>query len=594
MRKYVKIGLLITVIVGGVVVFATNNRIRAEENCEQFKENSGNYYECLGKEISDLEEKLQLSKAATAPLEAEMNKLESRIDSIQAQIRAAETRREKLVEEIEEREDNLAVQYVLLRQKLREYYKRMRSSSSMVFLLSEVGSGEVSRDLGYREVATKQDRKLILSISDEIVGLEEDKKQVEESKKELAVLQSRLDEQKEFFEGEIAGAKAYQTDLEGQIAELTSKQQQLLAEKYGSLNLPESLGAGTLYCTDDRNLNPGFSPAFAFYTYGIPHRVGMSQYGAYGRASSGQSYTQILEAYFSASLECKDMPSEILVEGYGVRSMDDYVKGVVNKEMGADLVEALKAQAVAARSYALAYTNNAQKSICATQSCQVYSDARRGVVDGAVDATGKNVCGDGRAQVLTSNGQPVTAWYASTAGGYTFFNSDVWGGSRRPWTKRVVDASGSVGSFSDLHNKAYDKDSSCFYAAQGWRSQYDNSAWLKSEEVADIVNVLMLANKDSSTQVHLPQVDKPNPDGKETWDAERVKSELRSKDGNPYNSVSSVSVSVDFGTGRVTSVTVSGDTGTKSFDGSRFIDYFNLRAPANIQIVGPLFNVETK
>src|SRR3990167_6332896 len=50
--------------------------------------------------------------------------------------------------------------------------------------------------------------------------------------------------------------------------------------------------------------------------------------------------------------------------------------------------------------------------------------------------------------------------------------------------------------------------------------------------------------------------------------------------------------SVDFAGGRVNSVTVSGDAGGSSFSGSEFKDWFNLRAPANIQIVGPLFNIE--
>ena len=61
-----------------------------------------------------------------------------------------------------------------------------------------------------------------------------------------------------------------------------------------------------------------------------------------------------------------------------------------------------------------------------------------------------------------------------------------------------------------------------------------------------------------------------------------------------FNSISDIGVSVDWGSGRTTSVNVSGDAGSKSFDGSEFKNFFNLRAPANIQIVGPLFNIEKK
>ncbi|MEK7073836.1 MAG: hypothetical protein AAB960_00740, partial [Patescibacteria group bacterium] len=61
------------------------------------------------------------------------------------------------------------------------------------------------------------------------------------------------------------------------------------------------------------------------------------------------------------------------------------------------------------------------------------------------------------------------------------------------------------------------------------------------------------------------------------------------------NSVSNVSASgVDWGVGRTTGVTVTGDAGSVTFEGSEFKDFFNLRAPANIQIVGPLFTIERK
>jgi peptidoglycan hydrolase-like amidase len=93
---------------------------------------------------------------------------------------------------------------------------------------------------------------------------------------------------------------------------------------------------------------------------------------------------------------------------------------------------------------------------------------------------------------------------------------------------------------------------------------------------------------------YLSQPDKPNPDGVETWDAGRVKQELSNRGISGLNSVSDVSVSWDTGSGRATQISVSGDGGTKSFNATDFKNFFNLRAPANIQIVGPLFNVEKK
>ena len=148
----------------------------------------------------------------------------------------------------------------------------------------------------------------------------------------------------------------------------------------------------------------------------------------------------------------------------------------------------------------------------------------------------------------------------------------------------------SATEISDLFINAYDKNSPVFYCDWGSRATYNKTAWLTPSEVADIANIILLAKSDGSTQKHLTQVDKPNPDGVDTWDSSRVKSELGSRGITPFDSVSSVSIGADFGSGKTTTVSLNG----RSFDGQDFKTYFNLRAPSNIQIVGPLFNVEKR
>ena len=173
--------------------------------------------------------------------------------------------------------------------------------------------------------------------------------------------------------------------------------------------------------------------------------------------------------------------------------------------------------------------------------------------------------------------------------------SDEIGWSATPWTKHATDTtSGSAGSFGDLQANAYDRSSPWFYCDWGSRSQYNSTAWLKPSEVADIVNSLRLFKADNSTGDHLYQPDKPHPYGGETWDEARVRQELSNRGISAYNSVSSVNVGADFSGGRITSVNVSGDAGSVSLTGGELKDMFNLRAPANIQIVGPLFNTEQK
>lgn len=523
---------------------------------------------------------------AKAPHVTALQKMERDISAFQARIKSIEADVVKKGAAIASAEQELTEVLALASRRIAALYRRTQTYNPLLPFLTSTNVGSVLRVFTYQHVVINEDKKSIAQTAVAIRDLQSRKSALEKEKSTLAALKVDLDSRAASVRKLVGEASAYQTKLSGIIASLSAKQQSFLAAKLSGLNLPTSLGAGPLYCTDDRNLNPGFSPAFAFFTFGIPHRVGMNQYGALGRAKAGQNHEQILQAYFS-NFNFEERSADIDVQGYGRMPLETYLLGIY--EMPGDWpIEALKAQAIAARSYALSYTDNGAKSICTTQSCQVYKGGNKGGAwEEAVKATAK--------KTLVSGGQPVTAWYSSTDGGYTFQNNDVWGGSQRPWTKRTRDTNGDVGSFADLLSRGYDRDSPCFYAAQGFRSEYGKSAWLKSEEVADIANVIQLVKRDGGTREHLYQPDKPNPAGTDTWDRDRVKMELKSRGGTPFTAASSVSVSgVDFGIGRTTSVAVSGDAGTVTFDGAEFKDFFNLRAPANIQIVGPLFNVERK
>ena len=96
----------------------------------------------------------------------------------------------------------------------------------------------------------------------------------------------------------------------------------------------------------------------------------MNQYGAQGRADAGQSHEDILRAYFE-NFSFENRSVRIKVQGYGEMDLEEYMLGIY--EMPDSFpTEALKAQVIAARSYALSYTNNGEKEICTTQACQVY------------------------------------------------------------------------------------------------------------------------------------------------------------------------------------------------------------------------------
>ena len=155
----------------------------------------------------------------------------------------------------------------------------------------------MTRGLAYKSAASDEDKDLIVDITKDIMKLEEDKKKIQSDKIRLAGLQTKMDTQKAFFEKEIAGAKKWQSELSSKIAVLSAKQQSILAEKTGTFQTT----VGDVPLADDPasrpDYNPGFSPAFAMFSFGAPHFKGMSHYGAFGRAISGQDEETIRSAY---------------------------------------------------------------------------------------------------------------------------------------------------------------------------------------------------------------------------------------------------------------------------------------------------------
>lgn len=543
------------------------------------------YAQSIDEQINQLKGELEALNSELKNKEANFQQLNLQLQKIKNRLSFIEKEIVKKEAEVIQGEKALDYQKKLLNERTRSYYKNVTKNA--VGLINFLIAGNLSQTLDnffYQKRVVDEDRKTIVKVVLYIKDLEEKKKSLEEEKKQLTVLRQEMDRQTTILVGEISETKQ-------KIATLTAKQQQLIAQKLASLNISRSassLGRCDSDLTNGRD--PGFSPRLALFTYGVPNRVGMNQWGAYGRAKAGQNEEEILRAYYNFdSITTVDTNTVIRVDGVGEFSLEEYTKRIyeVPDSWGNDGFASLKAQAIAARSYALAYTNNGQGSICATEKCQVvHAEPKGGNWERAVNET------SGR--VMIKNGSPIKAWYSSTHGGYIFSSGEI-GWSATDWTKHGIDSNGPVNNFSDLTNRAFDRESPWFYCDWGWRGEYNKTAWLKTEELADIVNVIILARYLSTEdKEHLYQIDKPNPAGKETWGMERIKSELRSRNAQVFNSINSGSASVDFGYGKTTSISFSGDGGSITIDAAEFKNWFNLRAPANIQIVGPLYNLEKR
>ncbi|WP_409509235.1 SpoIID/LytB domain-containing protein [Bacillus spizizenii] len=150
---------------------------------------------------------------------------------------------------------------------------------------------------------------------------------------------------------------------------------------------------------------------------------------------------------------------------------EDYLKGVVPHEMPASWQkEALKAQAVAARTYSVSY---AGKEVKDTTAFQVY---------GGYDWNSKTseVVESTRGKVLKYNGNLISATYSSSNGGYSEASGEVWS-SQLPYLIAKKDTYDPQISWSlSLNKTQLDKSSLNLKSPGSWWSTKNetNSAYL--------------------------------------------------------------------------------------------------------------------
>ncbi len=261
----------------------------------------------------------------------------------------------------------------LFNQTVRAYYIKSYYDSPLLALISATDASDVTKNLAYQRAKTNQDKSIITNIALLITGLEEKETQLKDEQRRLITIKTSLDAQTTKLNEVVLSAKAYQKDVSGKIASLSQKQQEIVNTKSGSFTAT----IGDSDQADDNNASiKGFreaapSGSFAMFAFGAhTHRKGMSQYGAFGRAKDGKSYKDILQKYYSKTPVAKDTGGTIKVTGAGDIDFEGkYLLGIA--EMPSSWPqEALKAQAVAARTYAYRYKTEG-KEICTNEACQV-------------------------------------------------------------------------------------------------------------------------------------------------------------------------------------------------------------------------------
>lgn len=511
-----------------------------------------------------------ISKANTTNSQ-ELANLNKQISNLKFQTLNLDGRLVKLSKDIFNREVKIEVQQQLLSAKLRQDYIRKKSQSPLFLLFASGSADQFFRDLAYRRRLALLDRETIASVSGEITQINNQSSMISNQKKSLDELRRKVDAQATWLAGEVDKANKYVSDLSSKVAALSARQNEILRERSGSFTA--SIGDSEL--SDDYNSSiRGFresapNGSYAVFSFGAyTHRKGMSQYGAKGRAQNGQNYNDILRAYYGNTPTNKDTGGNINVLGIGSVNFEDYyLMGIA--EMPSNFPgEALKTQAVAARTYAYRYKTSGQ-AICTNENCQVFS---RSKANNPPDAW-KQAVQSTRGQILEN----VVTYYSSTTGGYI---------PGMGWD--TTDGGGGPNFF----DKTYERIGVSPWAYKAWyREGYSPSGnscgrdnpWLNSEEMADLINAALYRD------------DRVTPVTTSCWGGNPYSySELRVKANGP-SSVSSVSVSQ--GNGSTNEVIFQTNKGEIRISGTDFKTAFNLRAPGRLRIPQSgfaFFNIEKK
>ncbi|PJE69921.1 hypothetical protein COU97_02480, partial [Candidatus Shapirobacteria bacterium CG10_big_fil_rev_8_21_14_0_10_48_15] len=513
--------------------------------------------------------------------------LQKQLQNTESLIKSAEAQLVTVGQQIFDREVDLEYQRTIFNSKVRSFYIRRQYFSPFLLFLASDNAAELTRELSYRVNAANEDKKMIMEISQALKALAEDKAKLEQNQLWLAQSKQTLSQQTDFLAGEVAKVEDFLNVISTRVASLTAKQEALLSEKVSTFQT----SVGEVPLADDPNarpdFNPGFSPAWAAFSFGAPHQKGMSQYGALGRAKAGQGYEQILKAYYGdVRIEHRDLPADISTTVGVLNFEDSYLKGIAempSKWADEGGFEALKAQAIAARSYAV----KAGKPICVTEACQVYSGSKN-------DERWNRAVAETRGLVVVSNqsNDVISTWYASTAGGY--LNSYTSSGHTTPG---VWDTScGNQGCWT---NEAWEKKAGSPWFYKGWYKSRSGATcgrshpWLNNEEMADILNAVLIYRSGQGSE-HILPVDYVSCFGSsgEPWSLQQMRDQAGSLGGS-INTVTRVEVT--YGSdGKTNRLVFETNRGGFEVGGEEFYTVFNLRAPGRLALKSKLFNLEKK
>jgi peptidoglycan hydrolase CwlO-like protein len=263
MRKRINALLsLILIALISVAVTSSFTLTSAEPDCDSNNLSGGEIDVCLQKLKHDAEALAPAHENNKKELEAltkQVADLKRRIESTSKQIKNLET-------SISTREKDLVHTQKIFEQKAAEHYKFLRAYDPLLPFLVADSASQVFLEISLRQRTVEGDRKVMEAYGVDLTKLKNDRDSLAKNKESLAALQKNVDSRAQFMSKEVA-------KVEGYLADLSSRQEELLAQKAGGFatsigDTPPTLEPCSGAPGTDSFCDPGFRPAFAGFSFG--------------------------------------------------------------------------------------------------------------------------------------------------------------------------------------------------------------------------------------------------------------------------------------------------------------------------------------
>ncbi|MDD2578227.1 MAG: SpoIID/LytB domain-containing protein [Candidatus Dojkabacteria bacterium] len=571
--------------------------------------------------LEGVERRIKEISSSNYSLSQKINLLNEEIQTLEKNIEETEGEIEEKVKGIEEKKGQLEKTKVLIDDISGDLYIQSRYKLTS-FFLNGANWFTIVESLYVRKSAISTLKKEIEKIGGEFSSLAESKAELDKEKEDLDKQREGLDEahrllaeEKAKVQAELSKEVASKSGLSAEITDLNAKVSQLQAALIAARSAGFISSGGTVGDVLGTTISQAPAGYFGVFSIGAyTHRNGMSQWAAKARADAGQSYRKLIEVDYPTAIldEGHAEPQDIIVRGTGnscyVQGYDkngnpiyeryynetvsfaDYLNRIY--EMPASWnIEALKAQAIAARTYAL-HKIRTQGYVIPNQSNQVYKDCdnAQGWKDAVVQTKG---------QVMTIDGLPFASEYAAVHGAW---------GNATGWDTES-------GGGENWYNDSWEKISGVNWFYRSWfinGSGYagetcGHSPFLSPEEMMIIINAYLVQKGEGLRAT--PDLSRllPSDYGKCQGGArnqdygrtDKVPYSLAELQGlllNPVRSFSAPYVGVAFGNGITNNVVFYTNRGVLSIPGSSFKSIYNQMAPGHMRIQQQshyaFFNVE--